>query len=389
MKREFLYVMMAAAAMSSCSNDKVVDEAEGVAVSFRASLEKLNTRATEMTKSTLSPFKVTAVGTSTNYFTDVDVTSTDDGSSWSINGGTYYWPGEELQFFGYAPTSGIGTVTINNSTKQIAGFAPAANVANHVDLVASTSKKQSTGTVDMNFKHILSQIRVMAKCSDENVTIKVLGVKLGNIGSKGAYTFPTDETTSTYTWSTPWSLTANETASYMVGTTSESSAVTLTSDKQSIMFGDDNFFLIPQQLTAWAGTTATTGAYIGVLCNIKVKNGSASTTSSVQIYPNVADKYAFAAIPINNKWEPGKKYVYVLDFCGSGTATGGCGKVSPDQTVPSGCGVDFSSGDSGDSSSLLNATGVASVGTNIMGGTIKFNVTIDSWGDETEITVTM
>lgn len=387
MKREFLYVMMAAAAMSSCSNDKVVDEAEGVAVSFRASLESLKTRATETTKANLSPFKVTAVGTSENYFTDVEVTSSDNGENWSVSGGNYYWPGGDLQFFGYAPTTGIGTVTVDGTTKQIADFAPAAKVASHVDLVASTSKKQSSGTVNMNFKHILSQIRVMAKCSDaSNVTIKVLGVKLVNIGSKGTYTFPTDETTSTYTWSAPWSLTESETASYMVGTTSESGTVTLTSEAKSIMFGDDNFFLIPQQLTAWAGTEATTGAYIGVLCNIKVKNGSGSSAEYVQIYPNASDKYAFAAIPVDQKWEPGKKYVYVLDFCGSGTTTGGCGKVSPDQTVPTGCGVDFGSDSS---SSLLNASGVKTAGTDIMGNTIKFDVTVDSWGDETTITVTM
>lgn len=381
---------MAAAAMSSCSNDKVVDEVEGSAISFRTSLDRLQTRGTVKTLANLESFNVTAI-TSGNetYFKDVTVSSSDNGNSWATSG-NYYWPGKNLQFFGYAPTSGIGTVTIDGTTKQIADFSPAANVADQVDLLASTSAAQSSGTVAMNFKHILSQISVKAKCSNSDVTIKVLGVKLGNIGSKGTFTFPTEETDSDYTWSTPWKLTEDATA-YMVGATSDGSAVTLESETaKSIM--SENFFLIPQTLTAWAGTTATTGAYIGVLCNIKVANGSNAGTDykTVQIYPETADKYAFAAIPINTTWEPGKKYVYTLDFCGSSTTTtGGCGKVSPDQTVPEGCGVDFSSGGSGDSSSLLNATGVASVGTNIMGGTIKFNVTIDSWGDETEITVTM
>ena len=377
---------MAAAAMSSCSNDKVVDEVEGSAISFRTSLDRLQTRGTVKTLANLGSFNVTAITTSDNkpYFTDVTVTSSDNGSSWATTG-NYYWPGKNLQFFGYAPTSGIGTVTINGTTKQIADFSPAANVADQVDLLASTSAAQSSGTVAMNFKHILSQISVKAKCSNSDVTIKVLGVKLGNIGSKGTFTFPTDETTSTYIWNTPWKLTEDATA-YMVGAMSDGSAVTLESETaKSIM--SENFFLIPQQLTAWAGTTTNSGAYIGVLCNIKVANGSNAGTDykTVQIYPETANKYAFAAIPINTTWEPGKKYVYTLDFCGTGTTTtGGCGKVSPDQTAPDGCGV--SSTITGE----IDATGITkNVGDDIFGGAIKFSVTVEDWGEETEVPVTM
>ena len=376
---------MAAAAMSSCSNDKVVDEVEGSAISFRTSLDRLQTRGTVKTLANLESFNVTAI-TSGNetYFKDVTVSSSDNGNSWATSG-NYYWPGKNLQFFGYAPTSGIGTVTIDGTTKQIADFSPAANVADQVDLLASTSAAQSSGTVAMNFKHILSQISVKAKCSNSDVTIKVLGVKLGNIGSKGTFTFPTEETDSDYTWSTPWKLTEDATA-YMVGATSDGSAVTLESETaKSIM--SENFFLIPQTLTAWAGTTATTGAYIGVLCNIKVANGSNAGTDykTVQIYPETADKYAFAAIPINTTWEPGKKYVYTLDFCGSSTTTtGGCGKVSPDQTVPDGCGV------SSTITNEIDATGITkNVGDDIFGGAIKFSVTVEDWGEETEVPVTM
>ena len=379
---------MAAAAMSSCSNDKVVDEVEGSAISFRTSLDRLQTRGTVKTLANLGSFNVTAITTSDNkpYFTDVTVSSSDNGSSWTTTG-NYYWPGKELQFFGYAPTSGIGTVTINGTTKQIADFSPAANVANQVDLLASTSAAQSSGTVAMNFKHILSQISVKAKCSNSDVTIKVLGVKLGNIGSKGTFTFPTTETvTEGFTWSTPWKLTEDATTSYMVGAKSDGSAETLESETaKSIM--SENFFLIPQTLTAWAGTTTNSGAYIGVLCNIKVANGdkAGEDYKTVQIYPETANKYAFAAIPINTTWEPGKKYVYTLDFCGTGTTTtGGCGKVSPDQTVPSGCGV--SSTITGE----INTTGITKdAGSDIFGGAIKFSVTVEDWGTETAVDVTM
>lgn len=129
----------------------------------------------------LQAFNVTAIGNGATYFTNLGVTSTDNGANWTT-ASTYYWPGYELTFFAYAPQSSAGAVSIDNTAKKITGFSPAQSVAEQKDLVVSYNKGDKTnneGTgVAMNFKHALSQIEVKAKCSNDKIKIEVIGVKL-------------------------------------------------------------------------------------------------------------------------------------------------------------------------------------------------------------------
>lgn len=127
--------------------------------------------------------------------------------------------------------------------------------------------------------------------------------------------------------------------------------------------------LIPQQLTKWDGTAATTGAYLSVLCRIySVDNGNLTL-----LYPqptggdNKDGKYAFSAVGIDTSWEPGKKYTYTLNFAGNG---GGGGQIDPnptDPTNPNNPTVDPTPGTGGDP---------------ILGSPIKFTVAVDNWTDQ-------
>ncbi|MDY5237135.1 fimbrillin family protein [Bacteroides helcogenes] len=119
--------------------------------------------------------------------------------------------------------------------------------------------------------------------------------------------------------------TNNHSKAYMI---KGNSAVTLTANSQSIMFGTKNFMLIPQSLTKWKSYTEKTGTYLAVLCRISSLNGSTSTL----LYPqpttndNKDGKYAFAAVGINTVWEAGKKYTYTLNFCDG--PNGGAGFIA-------------------------------------------------------------
>lgn len=375
MKKYFLFSAMAAVALASCTNDDVVDVNKGGGISFRASLDKARTKAVT-SLSNLNAFNVTAIGNSSNYFTDLGVTSSDNGSTWTT-ASTYYWPGYELAFFAYAPQTPGGTVGISGTEKKISDFSPAQDVSAQNDLVIAyntgTKAANEGSGVPLNFKHALSQIEVQAKCSNEKIKIEILGVRMVNAATKADFTFPEAETTSAYVlaqsqWA-GWSGAdgGHATAYYIKG----EQPVTLTDNAQSIMFGDDNFMLLPQQLTAWDGTTSQTGAYLSVLCRIYSVDGG----NEILLYPQPTDtdnkdgKYAFSAVSIDTNWEPGKKYTYTLNFCDNG---GGAGKgdpdPDPDEPVDPDPGVD--------------------PGEPIL-GPITFTVTVDEWSDQPAVNVGM
>lgn len=371
MKTKFLFAALAAAAMTACSTDEVVDVNKGNAISFRTSVDRAVTRTTITTSSNMGSFNVTAIGNSAVYFTDLTVTSSDGGTNWTT-ASKYYWPGYDLNFYAYAPTSpSNATVSITNDSKTISGFTPAAAVASQQDLVvAKQPGTNGESYTSLTFVHALSQIDVQAKCSDENVTIKVLGVKIVNIANTGTFTYPSNNIYDKSYIESSWSNTSG-TVSYMSGVSSTESAVTLTSDAKSIMGTDDHFLMIPQTLTAGSVSgSSITGAYISVLCQVSVKQGS--STTATQIFPATSDKYAFAAVPLSGTtWKPGCKYTYTLNFCGDGSSYGGgCGVVDPAQTVPDGYTAPESSTD---------FDGAGTAGGNILGGAITFTVSVKEW----------
>lgn len=361
MKKNVLFLAAGLLAFASCSQDETTGLDNGGAIKFRPSIGAV-TRGPIITQANLSPFKVTAHDGTTNLFTNLEVSSSDGGTTWTT-AQTYYWPtAGSLKFFAYAPATVAGAA-MNATSQKIAGFTPATLVADQKDLVISyntgTKAANETSGVAMNFKHALSQIEVKAKCSNDNMRIIVKGVKVCRIPSTADFTFPTSPTVTGYEllqsqWSGPSNL-----KDY---STSLSSPVTLTSSEANIT-GDHNFLMIPQQLTGWTGGTSADGAYLSVLCQISSKDGS----SYVQLYPDAPGLYAYSSVKIETNWKPGKKYIYTLNYCGPG---GGAGQVDPSPTDPqnpSDPTIDPTPGTGGDP---------------ILGGPIKFTVTVDNWADE-------
>lgn len=377
MKKNLLFAALAASVMVSCSNDDIVDVNHGEGIAFRASLDRALTRANATNLENLDAFNVTAIGNGQNYFTNMPVTSEDKGSTWKP-AHTYYWPSYDLSFFAYAPQEPGGTVSIDNNGKKITGFSPSQKVSEQKDLVVSyntgNKKNNEEKGVAMNFKHALSQIEVKAKCSNEKIKIEVRGVKLVNAAATADFTFPNEVTNTNYTltqdkWSNLQEKDDHSKAYMITG----KDKVELKAVAQSIMFGDDNFMLIPQKLTKWDGTESKNGAYLSVLCRIY----SLDDGNETLLYPrptendNKDGKYAFAAVAIDTDWEPGKKYTYTLNFCGDG---GGAGEIDPnpgpvDPTDPTEPEIDKKPGTGGEE---------------ILGKPIKFTVTVDNWVDKSE-----
>lgn len=253
----------------------------------------------------------------------------------------YNWPGDdtEITFFAYAPTTMSG-ITLTNDTKTLTDFSPSADdIANQVDFITSSatgkrSLNEAAG-VPLTFNHQLSQIEVRGKSDNEAYTFKVSGVRVGQPVSKGdfdfttsAWTLGTDKAIYEETYDTP--ITLNDTAA-------------------SLMGEEGNPMLLPQQLVAWDidndASNSNKGAYIAVKLQV-------NTAAGAQVYPFLSDENCqWAAIPIDTNWEPGKKYIYTLDF------SHGAGNVDPNDPKP---------------------------GTPILGGPIKFTVNVLDWVPQEE-----
>lgn len=340
MKKQFMFMAMAAMLIASCSSDDVVSTNTGRAIDFRTSV---GTRGAETTTDNITKFWVTAIdGKNANYFSKQEFTK--DGAFFTSSP-LYYWPAGKLDFVAYSPSeTDLGaTVTINNTTKTLADFSPATEIASQKDFVTATASgtraaNEESG-VELTFAHQLSQIEIKAKNTNTGYVYKVVGVRIGKPVSKGTFTFGTNT----------WALTTTEKANYAVEYTT--TPRTLAADAATMMgTANDNAMLLPQQLVAWTPETDKTntnnGAYIALKIQITTKDGAL-------VYPAKGD-YDWAAVAINTNWEAGKKYVYTLDF------SAGAGKVDPEKPTP-------------------DPTDPFNPGEDILGKPIKFTVEVTEW----------
>ena len=331
--------------LGACTNDEVIDVKQTGSIDLRPLIEN-STRATATTVANLGSFKVDVLkGTET--YGAMTVTGSDNGTKWTTSPLTY-WPSnasQQLDFYAYAPTSTEG-VTINGTDKKITSYTPSTTVADQKDLVIAyntgTKTANEASGVPLLFKHALSQIEVKAKCANANMKVEIIGVKVVSVAKDGTFTFPAAKTESGQGKELAlglWNTESSEKIAYMV---KNSAPVTLNATAQSLMPSTSGtFMLIPQEITAWNKENdkkTNHGSYLSVLCRISNVSGNNVT----QIFPTTAGKYGFSAVAIgttksDKTWEPGKKYVYTLEFFG--TDSGG-GRFDPDPTVPDGGGGD-------------------------------------------------
>ena len=344
MKKSIILMGIAAMAFASCAKDTVKEVNNGRAIDFRVATQ---TRATETTTANLTTFYVTAIDESgSNYFTNVAFTKIDEYFSSSP---VYYWPGEEtLKFYAYAPSATTlgATVTINNETQVIKGYAPATKIADQKDLVtASTTGCKENDEADgvaLLFNHQLSQLEVKARNANDAYTYKIKGVRFAQPVAQGDLNLATGE----------WELTTSNKAVYQV---TYDNVVELNTYAQNLMETEgDNAMLLPQQLVAWDAendkTNVNKGAYISVYAQITTAEGS-------RVYPKAEGmEYAWLAVPVNTKWEAGYKYVYTLDF------TEGAGYPDP-----------------------IDGDGTQS---SVLGGPIKFTMDVKPWTEKATMEAT-
>ena len=354
-------------ALASCSNDEPVSvrQATNEEISFRPGM---GTRATETTNANLSKIYVTAFtedstyashtdryasGLSTNlYFENAEFDKGADSFFTAAQGKRYDWlqDNQIIKFFSYSPSQDeLGAdVTAKEGTSglTLVNFSVADTIPEQVDFITAyasgkKSENETTG-VELTFDHRLSQIELRAKSESDTYTYKVKGARIGHVQYMGSFDFNTNE----------WTLDEwHDTQSYLTAC----DETTLTAEPVSLMGASGNAMLMPQKLTEWDyhgdPDNAARGAYLSVLVQVT------RTDNGFQVYPfaneteitrNNVRQYGWASIPLSGTWEPGKKYIYTLDFSNGG------GHVDPDDPYP---------------------------GNPVIGGEIKFTVKVNDWVD--------
>lgn len=378
MKKAFYMMAAAAIALSSCSSEETTDVAKSSTITFRTTVG-LNSRGAELTGkdgvTNMTKMTVSAFDGDNAYFAN-KVFEKGDNNFFEAKNFNPTWPKNgSLTFVAYShlgDTWGYNVPTLTKTGATITGFKPKTDIKDQHDVVfaygTGSQAANETSGVELNFEHILSQIKIVVKNTDADLHYSIKGIRIASVSGSADYAFAHDagQNTNTHTWSNPG--TAN--AVYETVFTDE---ITLGSDPVDLtdMCNADGVaggaMIIPQTVTSWAGTTTEVAegfenfvgkAYISLLINVKRGNTA--------IYPASGNGYGWAAValPKNTKWDAGNKYIYTLDM------TNGCGKVDPVKPNPEG------------STEVKPGTDDSQKGDNIFGKTIKFTVkVVKGWDD--------
>lgn len=351
--KKLLYLLpVAALAMASCSNDdnagieqSVQQLATADQLMLRPAVGGASTRIagintvqdlTAFHIDIAGAFKVGADGQTPKNAISADLSNENNFDLFADGVSTrYYWNDNSTKatFSAYAPT-GIDfgqPIEISKDRAEQQDYLVAYNEG---------YKSDYRSGVPLNFQHVTSQINVQATNKDyAKVNIAVKAIRFVNIRNKAVLSLPTVSTVNgVFSWANykPWSINSSSSEEYKAETST--SEITLNANAQSLNFGDPQF-LLPQQLTAatapevtgdrqWNEDEALSGHAIAFLIKVTdVNNEPIYPTAAANTDAGVdATGYAWAYVPVDTNWEPGKKYIYTLNF-----ALDAYGKIDPYQ----------------------------------------------------------
>ena len=356
MKKSFLLGTLMVSMLAACSQDEVISFNQDE-ISYGAVTGKQTRAANNYCNNALpAAFNVWAKHISEDKTTQKDfilgdVISNNDGV-WT-NSVTRYWPNSGTLDF-YAHVNAGNCFNWNNGAPTINDFTIGTDASQQKDLLYAVKKEQSRqdGKVTLNFRHALSQVVFKAKNTNEKLHVEIEGITVGNINSKGTYTYPTEATDNNYVDHTGTGVgvyptngqgiwTSSDAINYSVIFTpvkldGDGNVYSLTNPEDESDKGDklkNTLMLLPQMQTAWDPHTPATsfiGSFFFVKCKIyNVAGDQFDQANDVLLWGDATTGAAKEiAIPVTINWEQGKKYIYTFVF------SNGNGGYIPDPNDP-------------------------------------------------------
>lgn len=334
MKKMYYFAAAALLLMASCSKDEILEQSKEAKIAFNVLSDNVTTRATPITSSNLTTtdFRVWGfvVDTNSKYIKGVHIKH--DGTKWDYASAsdTYYWPPSALNIYAVSPASNnnLNTTQLNtNSTHKFIYTASETN-SEQVDVMYASKlafSKPSDATVPLKFKHALSQIVFKGKAA-ASMTVRIKSIKVHNIKKSGTFTFPTAETANGSAHGS-WELSGTADADYVVGTLSNpplNDVSIIGTTPIDLTKADGVLLIIPQTATKW---TTAEGAAVPITtaetnkeCYLEIE--MIASESGTYLIGNT-NTYEKVYVPFGGiAWEPGKKYIYTLNFGGGYKADG-------------------------------------------------------------------
>lgn len=348
-------------AMASCSQDETIGiNHDGDEITFNVVTNNA-TRAADVFCNQNLPggFYVSAISDGKTYI-DKDYVTGSNGN-WTNTSGTRYWPETAVDFYAHVNGEASYKWSVDGAGKATAkfeNFAVNGTVADQVDLLyaVKTGQKKADGTVNLNFRHALSQIVFQAKNTNANLYVEIAGVSVANVGGTNTFTFPSANTETNIdhpetgpgddgvyedgefgsgisygtNWGT-WAALTQGTEQYNVDfektpVPGTNTLVALTTKNDpSKEYNSNAMLLLPQNTTAWdpeanplPGAEGNTGSYLLVDCAIfNVAGTDYAEGDDVCLWGKPQGSgwtTKELAIPVAFDWKQGKKYVYTLVF---------------------------------------------------------------------------
>ncbi|MDE6637799.1 MAG: fimbrillin family protein [Muribaculaceae bacterium] len=411
--------------LASCSQDAQVGSgfaADSERIFFRSYLPGISpTRAGVTSTENLSECHVTCLnpndttlidsqsGKMKPYFSDMRFEKDDDGRFLALESDTSVWPAAKsrLHFFAYHPSAETmqnkidtekfnlvnRSITSNEETVidyRMESFRVPRNIEDHVDFISAYSDgtQQANGStgIELNFRHNLARIELMAWSQNKRYGIEIAGVRIGNAISEGDFNFSSLTTGQPGEWinteghqsvvehifgegesivylsKNPENHTDKEHAASIMGTAGPAMVIPMTErieawggledpGLETEQYTTDKlYFSVLLRVKNWADEMVypyrddkynIPKVYLAVGNDGKIirrvyKKGNEYYTADdendeLKYYPTETEEildFCWAALPVAAKWEAGKIYTYKLNY------TNGIGWHDPSYPIP-------------------------------------------------------